>query len=71
MGCWDKFICARLDGSNYKGAKYSNSLSQKFKLMEADMHNLIPTFNWLSETENSNHKPILFGGNDGVSNVST
>jgi len=62
MGCWEKSICTRSDGSNFKGAACCSDLSPKFKSMESDMHNLIPTFDWFPETKNDFYESVQFGG---------
>ena len=62
MSCWKKSICKRSDGSKFKGADCCTNLFPKFKSMESDMHNLIPTFNWVLEINNDIYKSKPFGG---------
>ena len=58
----EKLICIRPDGSKFKGADCCSNLSPKFKSMESDMHNLIPTFDWFLETRNGFYESVQFGG---------
>ena len=62
MSCWKKSICTRSDETKFKGASCCSNLSPKFKSMEADMHNLIPTFNWVLEIKNDFYESLPFGG---------
>ena len=62
MSCWKQSICTRLDGSKFKGAECCSNLSPKYKLMESDMHNLIPTFDWFLETKNDSYESVHWGG---------
>ena len=62
MNCWEKSICTRTDGSKFKGTDCCSNLSPKFKSMESDMHNLIPTFDWFLETKNDSYESVQFGG---------
>ena len=62
MNCWEQLICTRSDGSKFKGKNCCGDISPKFKSMESDMHNLIPTFDWALETKNDSHEFVPFGG---------
>ena len=62
MSCWEKPICTDLDGTKFKGTDCCNGLSPKFKSMESDMHNLIPTFNWFLEAKDDSYEQALLGG---------
>ena len=62
MNCWEQLICTRSDGSKFKGVNCCSNISPKFKLMESDMHKLIPTFDWILETENDSYESVHLGG---------
>ena len=62
MNCWNQLICIKLDGSKFKGANCCGSISPKFKSMESDMHNLIPSFDWAIGTTNDSFESVAFGG---------
>ena len=62
MNCWNQLICTKSDGSIFKGANCCGSISPKFKSMESDMHNLIPSFDWSMGTDNNSSKSVSFGG---------
>jgi len=62
MNCWNQLICSKSDGSMFKGANCCGAISPKFKSMESDMHNLIPSFDWSMGTDNNSSKPVSFGG---------
>jgi len=62
LNCWNKLICTKLDGSMFKGANCCGTISPKFKSMESDMHNLIPSFDWSIGTEKNSIEPASFGG---------
>ncbi len=62
MNCWNKLICTKLDGSMFKGANCCGTISPKFKSMESDMHNLIPSFDWSIGKEKSPVETVPFGG---------
>ena len=62
MNCLNKPICNHSNGSMFKGAKCCGTVSPKFKSMESDMHNLIPSFDWIIQTENGTSQSLLFGG---------
>jgi len=62
MHCWNQLICTKSDGSMFKGANCCGSISPKFKSMESDMHNLIPSFDWSIGTEKNPIEPVPFGG---------
>ena len=62
MNCWEQLICTRSDGSKFKGVNCCSNISPKFKLMESDMHNLIPTFDWILETKNDSYESVHLGG---------
>jgi len=60
MNCWNQLICIKSNGSKFNGANCCGSISPKFKSMESDMHNLIPSFYWTLENTNDSSKPISF-----------
>ena len=62
MNCWNELICTKSDGSMFKGTNCCSTISPKFKSMESDMHNLIPSFDWTIGTEKSPVEKISFGG---------
>jgi len=62
MNCWNQLICSKSDGSMFKGANCCGTISPKFKSMESDMHNLIPSFDWPYGADNNSSKPVSFGG---------
>ena len=62
MNCWNQLICTKSDGSMFKGENCCSTISPKFKSMESDMHNLIPSFDWSMETDNNSSKLVSFGG---------
>jgi len=62
MNCWSQLICIKSDGSKFKGANCCGNISPKFKSMESDMHNLIPTVDWTIGTTNDSFKSVAFGG---------
>ncbi len=42
LKCWNKPVCTRSDGENFKGTQCCSQISPKFKTMESDMHNIFP-----------------------------
>ena len=62
MNCWNELICTKSDGSIFKGENCCGTISPKFKSMESDMHNLIPSFDWTIGTEKSFVETDSFGG---------
>jgi len=62
MSCWKKSICTRSNGSKFKGRDCCSNLSPKFKSMESDMHNLIPSFSGFLKSKNDSYESIQFGG---------
>ena len=57
MNCWNQLICIKSNGTKFSGASCCGSTSPKFKSMESDMHNLIPSFDWTLESTNDFSKP--------------
>ena len=62
MNCWNQLICVKSDGFKFKGANCCANISPKFKSMQSDMHNLIPSFDWAIETTNDSFESVAFGG---------
>ena len=62
MNCWNHLICTKSNGSMFKGANCCGTISPKFKSMESDMHNLIPSDDWSMGTDNNSSKSVSFGG---------
>ena len=61
MNCWEKLICTRRDGLKFKGTNCCSNISPKFKSMESDMHNLIPTFDWALGTKKDSYESVHLG----------
>jgi len=48
--CWREgnFQCIKSNGKDYKGKKYSSKVNKKFKIMQANMHNLVAAIDELN-----------------------
>ena len=42
MECWNEKICINKNGRAYKGRKCCEKVDKKFRIMQADMYNLVP-----------------------------
>jgi len=62
MHCWNELICTKSNGLMFKGENCCGTISPKFKSMESDMHNLIPSFDWPIGRDNYSSNPVSFGG---------
>ena len=62
MNCWNELICTKSDGSKFKGANCCDNISPKFKSMQSDMHNLIPSFDWAIGILGDSFGSVAFGG---------
>ena len=62
MGCWKNSVCTLSDGSNLKGPDCCAMISPKFKSMESDMHNLIPTIDMSGAMKDNSSSSSQFGG---------
>ena len=54
LQCWQKKLCTKRNGKTYKGRKCCSRISDKFKMMQADMHNLFPSIGEVNG-DRSNH----------------
>lgn len=43
LQCWNEKICIDKNGKSYKGRKCCEKVDKKFRIMQADMYNLVPS----------------------------
>lgn len=55
LPCWNtgNDICTKKSGKEYKGRKCCNKVSKEFKLMQADMYNLVPAIGEINGDRNN------------------
>ena len=61
LQCWKKPICEKRNGKKYKGRKCCSKISDEYKQMQSDMHNLFPTVGEV----NGDRSNFIFGEIDG------
>jgi deoxyribonuclease I len=61
LQCWKEPICEKRNGKKYKGRKCCSKISDEFRQMQSDMHNLFPSIGEV----NGDRSNFVFGEVDG------
>lgn len=61
MQCWNEKICIDKNGKSYKGRKCCEKVDKKFRIMQADMYNLVPSVGELNGDRSNYSYGIIEG----------
>lgn len=61
--CWREPVCTNSKGKQYKGRKCCEKIDKKFRIMQADMYNLVPAVVELNADRSNYHFSIIPGEN--------
>ena len=61
MQCWNEKICIDKNGKSYKGRKCCEKVDKKFRIMQADMYNLVPSVGELNGDRSNYSYGIIDG----------
>lgn len=63
LQCWKQgdASCVKEDGETYKGRKCCRKVSERFRKMEADMHNLVPSVGEINGDRSNFQMGLIFG----------
>lgn len=59
--CWREPICTKKNGKKYKGRKCCEKIDATFRIMQADMYNLVPAVGELNADRSNYHFSIITG----------
>ncbi len=63
LECWREPVCVDNKGKRYKGRKCCEKVSTAFRVMQADMYNLVPAVGELNGDRSNYHYGIISGEN--------
>ena len=61
LECWNEKICLDKKGKSYKGRKCCEKVDKKFRIMQADMYNLVPSVGELNGDRSNYSYGIIDG----------
>ena len=61
LQCWNEKICVDKNGKSYKGRKCCEKVDKKFRIMQADMYNLVPSVGELNGDRSNYSYGIIEG----------
>ena len=61
LQCWNEKICVDKNGKSYKGRKCCEKVDKKFRIMQADMYNLVPSVGELNGDRSNYSYGIIDG----------
>lgn len=61
LQCWNEKICIDKNGKSYKGRKCCEKVDKKFRIMQADMYNLVPSVGELNGDRSNYSYGIIEG----------
>lgn len=61
LQCWNEKICIDKNGKSYKGRKCCEKVDKKFRIMQADMYNLVPSVGELNGDRSNYSYGIIDG----------
>lgn len=61
LQCWNEKICVDKNGKPYKGRKCCEKVDKKFRIMQADMYNLVPSVGELNGDRSNYSYGIIEG----------
>lgn len=61
LQCWNEKICVDKNGKPYKGRKCCEKVDKKFRIMQADMYNLVPSVGELNGDRSNYSYGIIDG----------